>query len=193
MAEEALTPTSTQCSFVKRGGIICVRAKKANKAFCKRCTDLMRRRSEIPRYNTPNSIEPPTKMPTSTPSAIANAQTLAALPTDSVALSPELNKRLSTIEAALIDIKESIEDLNNKLDSEIYHRKRGLAICYSKLGIQMPHRMRHESPPSFIVNPIGDIPDSPNHINLPAPNSPKPKVGKRQQKAASKQQKKGKQ
>jgi len=200
MAENETIPTPSLCQYTKRNGELCGKPKQAKKQFCRRCNELSCNRSMTPRYRTPASIEPPMNVKACTTPTIAKASELAALPTDSMALSPELNARLTAIESTqtkimdtLEELKESIEDLNNKLDSETYHRKRGLAICYSKLGIQMPHRMRHESPPSFIVNPIGDIPDSPNYITLPTPKPPKLKLNKRQQKAEEKRVQKAKQ
>jgi len=200
MAEEAPTLASTQCPYIKRGGNICGRAKLATHPFCRRCNQIIKTKAPTPRYRTPNALEPPMKAKMCSNPGVVNAPELAALPTNSMITNPEIYAELSTIKTTLAaiqttlinlaedneKIKESIEDLNNKIDSETYHRKRGLAICYHHLGIQMPHRMRHESPPSFIVNPIGSIPDSPNHITIPAPKSPKPTLGKRQQKSKKK-------
>ena len=202
MAEKEPTQVSSQCQYVKRNGDVCGRDKQRNKQYCFRCNLLAANKSNAPRYHAPNPLEPSTKAKICANPAIANASELAALPTDSMIPNSEINARLSAIETTLAaiqstlanltkdneEIKESIEDLNNKLDSEKYHRKMGDAICFSKLGIEMPHRMRHESPPSFIVNPIGSLPDSPNHITLNAPK-PKGKLTKRQQKMEEKQQK----
>jgi len=197
MAEEAQTPTPTTCSFVKRGGTVCNRSKQAGKPFCYRCNDLINRRAGIPRYNAPHSIEPPTKAKCVS-STIANAPSIAALPTDSMIPNSEINAKLVALQEGLDkltniaeELKERVEEINDRLDHEIYRRRRDSAICFSKLGIVMPHRMHRTSPPSFIVNPIGDLPDSPNHITLSAPKSPKPKgkPTKRQLKLAEKLEK----